>query len=795
MLIREITLAPSRYKVYSRGLFSRTKPNEGADTSLAVFLRRCFIVLLGVGVLWKRSSPLQIWKQKLYIMNNPIIGKEPRSQVWARVNITTLNIKQWHAQGSITDRLRKEENPFCKDILKLIKKNCVNGSTRVRVPRTSFGLKFYIGNAGVTCGCGSLQWPPKKKTNKFIVTNIYRNEIEKDLTSKIRSKLKYDENGRCLNAFQILSNSETLIDAYETIKHKSGNMVPGSDGETLDGISIQWFERTADNLTKESYQPKPSRRVYIPKANGKMRPLGISSPRDKIIQQSMRIVLENVLEPRFSEYSHGFRPSRGCHSALREIREWKGIPWVLEGDIKSFFDSIDHHLLAELLNKHFKEARLIHLYWKFAKAGYVEWDKKKWNFVSSDLGVPQGSIISPLLSNLVLHELDMFMDELIKEREIANRGKKSNKTNPKYHRLTMSIYRLRKNRKLSRSLICHKIRVLEKERRRLKSEIPNPDVIRIKYVRYADDWLVGIWGNKEYVKHLKNRILLFLRELKLDLSIEKTLITNMRSQRAKFLGVHIKRLANNLGPMLCKKYGSVVKQIPTGNLLMTAPMSILVERLRDKGYLEVKHGRWTPKPIPRLLILPIKDLILWYRVILNGFVNYYSFIDNKNDLKKIYWILKEGLRKSICQKCGIGPRTFLKRFGENTVLKIKRKDGKIVTLDYVCPNLDPTPMLFYGKAQFKDPLSVKDWKISTVSALGQPCANCGTEKEVEMHHVKHIKTINVKLSSFDKMIARINRKQVPLCKQCHHRVHNGTYHGMSLKFFHHIKWWGTPKWS
>lgn len=172
----------------------------------------------------------------------------------------------------------------------------------------------------------------------------------------------YDADGKCTNAFQIMSEPSLLRDAYESIKRKPGNMTRGSDRETLDGITMEWFEETARELRAESLSPRPARRVMIPKANGKERPLGISSPRDKIVQQAMRIVMEIVLEPKFAETSHGFRPRRGCHTALKEIRGWAGVPWLLEGDIRSFFDDIDHHVLESLLSKHFKEARLFHLY-------------------------------------------------------------------------------------------------------------------------------------------------------------------------------------------------------------------------------------------------------------------------------------------------------------------------------------------------------------------------------------------------------------------------------------------------
>lgn len=333
-----------------------------------------------------------------------------------------------------------------------------------------------------------------------------KEEEKPSLSVTLRKKLTHDEDGKCTNALQILATPEVLKIAYETIKSKPGNMVEGSDKETLDGISEKWFQQASLTILDESYQPKPARRVYIPKKNGKMRPLGISSPRDKIVQQSARIIMEEILEPKFMDSSHGFRPNRGCHIGLQKIREWKGVPWILEGDIKAFFDSIDHHLLASLIEKHFKEARLLHLYWKMVKAGYVEWDNNKMNFVASDVGVPQGGIISPLLSNLVLHELDLYMEKRMAERDLANKGIKAYQTNPAYHRITMQIHRLekKKQRLLDRGIRFpqeDKIRrkKLLSERRKMKSLIPNPAYLRYTYERYADDWQSGIWGSRKAV--------------------------------------------------------------------------------------------------------------------------------------------------------------------------------------------------------------------------------------------------------------------------------------------------------
>jgi len=170
-----------------------------------------------------------------------------------------------------------------------------------------------------------------------------------------------------------------------------------------------------------------------------------------------------------------------------------------------------------------------------------------------------------------------------------------------------------------------------------------------------------------------------------------------------------------------------------------------------------------------------------------GFLNYYHFVDNRYVLRKIHYILKVSLQRTICRKLQIRIRECLKKFGPNVTLNINKKDGSIVQLSFECPTLRRNPMGFLGKGPHSDPLAVKKWKISTLSALGQPCANCGSTDRIEMHHLKHLKTMNSKLDSFGRMMARINRKQVPLCRPCHEKVHNGTHTGFTLRHFKTIR--------
>lgn len=634
----------------------------------------------------------------------------------------------------------------------------------------------------------------KKKVNTInkdmVITNLQElkhipsNAV--DYNEILSGNLEYDENGKCINAFKILSCSESLRLSYNSLKSNPGNMVPGSDKQTFDGLTWEWFHNTQKTLFQETYSPKPARRVYIPKPNGKKRPLGIASPRDKIVQQSLKLILEHVLEPKFSDLSHGFRPNRGCQTALREIRRWGGVPWLIEGDIKGFFDNIDHHILESLLKKHFNETRFFNLYWKLVKAGYVEWDTNKIKLISTDVGVPQGSIIGPILSNLVLHELDLYVEELMKKLEDKRKGIVAYKTNPKYHSLVNRNYLLKKkiekliDKKIDTSELRKEYTENIKKRNKIKSTIHNPDYTKISYVRYADDWVLGVWGTHKMATNLKHLIGDFLDKLKLTLSYEKTKITSTKKSRAKFLSTYITRIASNHCIRMRTNSAGRRVRIANGNLWMTAPISEIIKKLIDKGFLICNNSRFRFLRIPQFTALPARDIILRYRSIYNGLINYYSFVDNKKQFLKIQWILKESLIKTLMNKHNCGKHDILKKYGKNITIAYKTVDKKDKQINFEFDELKRTPMNFMiYKA--RDPFESLKYKISSRNLFNSRCVNCNSIDKIEMHHIKHIKTINTKLSEFDKMVASINRKQVPLCKVCHIKIHTGEYRGVNLK--------------
>ena len=320
--------------------------------------------------------------------------------------------------------------------------------------------------------------------------------------------------------FQKLYNVELWLMAYQRIAPKPGNMTGGVDGETIDGTGRERIERMIESLKSSRYKPQPARRVYIPKASGSMRPLGIPSFEDKLLQTVVKLILEAIYEPNFSPDSHGFRPARSCHTALEQVKAMRGVRWWVEGDIKGFFDHLQHDTLLGILGKRITDKRFLHLIGQFLKAGYVE-SGVKYNTYS---GAPQGGNLSPILSNIYLNELDQMMAKKTAE---FNRGK-ARRIHPEYRRLQRNIRREKATARETGDWM--RFKALRNELHRMPaSDSQDPEFRRLCYVRYADDFLIGINGSKTDARRLKDWLHEYLRhELGLELSGEKTLITNAK---------------------------------------------------------------------------------------------------------------------------------------------------------------------------------------------------------------------------------------------------------------------------
>ena len=400
--------------------------------------------------------------------------------------------------------------------------------------------------------------------------------------------------------YRLLYKPDLYEVAYEKIKSSPGNMTAGTDGTTLDGFSYIVINEIIRSLRDESFQFKPTRREFIPKANGKMRPLGIPSPKDKIVQEAIHMILEAIYDSpygaHFCDCSHGFRPNRSCHTALREFsRKWNGVTWIIEGDIKACFDEIDHHILANLLRRNIADDRFINLIWKALRAGYLWKDEKH----ETLLGSPQGSVCSPILANVYLHELDEFIGNLRRTHEKGDHRK----PNPEYMRLCGKRYRILK---ANGGVWTKAAKEITKQIRSLPSGIlEDPDYVRIKYIRYADDWLVGVTGPKVLAESIRDQIRDFLKTaLSLELSTEKTYIRHARTEEALFLGTRL-RIGRSrsqeakVGP--CRSQNGLVyrKRINGWQTVLEAPINKLIGKLHQKGFCRhdgfpTSKVDWTP---------------------------------------------------------------------------------------------------------------------------------------------------------------------------------------------------------
>jgi group II intron reverse transcriptase/maturase len=440
--------------------------------------------------------------------------------------------------------------------------------------------------------------------------------------------------------YRLLYNVNLYLMAYGKIYRNKGAMTPSVTTETVDAMSLHKIETIIADLRYERYRWKPARRTYIPKKDGKKRPLGIQSWSDKLLQEVVRLILEAYYEPQFSPNSHGFRPNRGCHTALQQIyHNWIGTVWFIEGDISKCYDSLSHSQILTRLRESIKDERFIGLIERLLKAGYLE----DWKWHATYSGAPQGSIVSPILSNLVLDKLDKWVETVLIPEYTSG---KRRKPNPEYEKLLHSShYQASKGRK--------KIaRALRKQAQKLPSQDPtDPNYRRLKYCRYADDWLLGFVGPKVEAEAIKQRIGEFLhQELELELSEAKTLITHARTQTAHFLNYEIHTIhADSL-------HDQTGRRSTNGNIGLRVPQEVIRGKCRRyKGY-----GR---KVLHRTELINDSDfsIIVLYQSEFRGLVEYYRLAYNLHSLTKLEGVMETSLTKTLAAKYKLSvPKVYAK---------------------------------------------------------------------------------------------------------------------------------------
>lgn len=574
--------------------------------------------------------------------------------------------------------------------------------------------------------------------------------------------------------YRYLFSEEMFAVAYQRIYAKQGNMTPGTDGKTIDEMSLERIERLIVSLKDESYQPHPARRVYIPKKNGKKRPLGIPSFEDKLVQEVVRLLLEAIYEGHFEGTSHGFRPHRSCHTALGMIQKsFAGAKWFIEGDIKGFFDNIDHNVLISILRERISDERFLRLIRKFLNAGYVE----DWKYNKTYSGTPQGGIISPMLANIYLDKFDKY----IKEYAAKFRKGDRRSINPEYWRLNNKKNWLKKKlQKTSdeqiRKSYLYEIAQLSKQMLSTPhKDAMDADFRRMQYVRYADDFLISVIGSKSECETIKADITQFMREqLKLELSDEKTLITHAQD-KAKFLGYEI--FIRKSDAVKRNKDG-VLKRDFNGAVVLTLNSAVIQKKLTEYNALEVRNidGKdiWWTKPRRYMTPMKPEDILAQYNAETRGLYNYYSLAANvSKECASFAFIMKMSMFKTLGWKLNTSAR------------KVRQKYQK--DKDFVIPYNDAKGKqkyrVFYNEgfkkrnAQFdvdydKLPQTMYVPYPSLVERLKDGrCELCGKEGKVVMHHVRTLTKLKGN-NEWEKLMLKRHRKTLVVCEDCNSMIQN-----------------------
>jgi group II intron reverse transcriptase/maturase len=566
--------------------------------------------------------------------------------------------------------------------------------------------------------------------------------------------------------YRLLFNRNLYLRAYGKIYRNTGAMTHGVTDETPDGMSLKRIDALIEALRYERYQWLPARRVYIPKKNGKKRPLGMPVWSDKLLQEVIRLILEAYFEPRFSDHSHGFRPERGCHTALREIyHSWDGTTWFIEGDISQCFDKLNHELLIQELSEHFHDGRFIRLMRELLDAGYME----DWTYNQTLSGVPQGGVVSPILANILLSRLDRFVEDTLIPQYTKGARRKRNR---RYNRLANLAYQERRKGNGG------KARELKKQYQRLPSMAIGPEYRRLKYVRYADDFLLGFTGTKAEAEEIKRQLQEFLRdELKLELSEAKTLITHARSEAARFLGYEITVLHDDRKRTVSRDTRASRRSI-NSRIGLRVPKDVLKEKCeRYTGEGKAVHRN-------EMTLESDFTIVARYQLEYRGIANYYRLAYNMHTLQRLKWVMETSLLKTLAAKFQMSVTQVVKKYGAELEVDGKKYKGLRVSIPRegrkpLVATWGGIPLSWDSKAILKEkPGMIWGERTELVHRLlAETCELCGSHEDVQVHHVRKMSNLHEypgrpKPPWVVRMIA-LKRKTLLLCRTCHEDVDNG----------------------
>jgi group II intron reverse transcriptase/maturase len=613
---------------------------------------------------------------------------------------------------------------------------------------------------------------------------------------KLRAISEVAHKGRRVKDLRRLMNHPDLwMQAYLNIQGNKGALTRGTDQTTMDGYSPERAANLVELIRERRYKPKPVRRAKIPtKVAGRMRPLGIPSADDKLVQEVVRMILERIYEPLFKDSSHGFRPKRSCHTALQPMtKSWTGTKWFIDIDIKGYFDHINHDTLMEVLKKRIEDTQFLDLIRDMLKAGYVE----DWQYHKTYSGTPQGGIVSPILANIYLHEFDEFIEQ---KKRVFDQGR-ARRLGMKWHNVTtlMRYHRIKidalkgdtsPEAMTRRKGHEQKIRELSAIQKRLPSRDPlDPLYRRLFYVRYADDFLIGIIGSKQEAETLFREIKIFLNTcLKLAIAEEKSGIHHAKEGTA-FLGYVVQNYTSEykakVRSPVYTRVGAALRRNIRERIQLRIPEHKVSEFCHRKGYGDYEQLR--PSRNPKWLQVDDEEILLGYNAEMRGIANYYALASGaKQGLSKLMYVAESSFLKTLASKHDTTASKIASKLrqGNDLIVTTHTKEGKPRRYKlFKLRNWKPSPP--------KDDVDIMPLTGTYLrfnrSSLQQRleanvCEFCGKEGGFfEVHHVRKLKDLAGKEGWKQIMIAR-KRKTLILCIECHDKLHAGTLSYRPKKF-------------
>ncbi len=570
--------------------------------------------------------------------------------------------------------------------------------------------------------------------------------------------------------YRYLLRPDIYFVAYKNLYANNGAATKGVNEDTADGFSEAKIDSIIKALADETYQPMPVRRTYIQKKNNrkKLRPLGIPTFTDKLVQEVLRMILEAVYEPIFLDVSHGFRPKRSCHTALKQLRrEFNGTRWFVEGDIKGCFDNINHAVLVGLLSNKIKDARITKLIYKFLKAGYLE----NWQYHKTYSGTPQGGIISPLLANIYLHELDKFVMNLKSEFDTPGVGQ----ITPEYRELHNEIKRL--SHRLTKVTGEEREMALAeyKPKRQKLMTIPCTAQTdkKLKYVRYADDFLIAVKGNREDCQWIKSKLAEFIGDtLKMELSEDKTLITHS-SKCARFLGYDVR--VRRSGKIKRGGPGHVKMRTLNGGVELLVPLNDKIRQFVFTKGVAIQKEDGSMFPVHRKYLVGLTDLeiVSVYNAELRGICNYYGMASNFCKLHYFSYLMEYSCLKTLASKHKTSLSKIIDKFNDGTGKWGVPYETKLGSKRRYFANYADCK----GKGSATDYISnaavVYGYAVNTLEnrLKAKVCELCGTTESdhYEVHHINKLKNLKGKERWEIAMIAK-HRKTLVVCRDCHRSI-------------------------